>query len=331
MARFAAEKEIAIDAVLKGCQVAQLAVKTLISQDTITKKDNSPVTIADFSVQAVVNSIVLSKFSGDPIVAEEKSKDLEPNAELRGKVVNLVNSVLEKPLTEKQVLDAIDAGSFSGGRSGRFWTLDPIDGTKGFLRNEQYAVCLALIEEGKVVLGVLGCPNLPLDLKKPDGEKGSLFYAVEGQGAFTRGFNEPNFRGISVSKTSDPKETAFLESVEAGHTKHDDAQKIGSLLGITAEPVRMDSQAKYAALSRGDAAIYLRLPTSASYQEKIWDHAAGNVIVREAGGGVVDTKGQPLDFGLGRTLSANKGVIAANASILPAVIDAVGKVLYPSS
>lgn len=63
------------------------------------------------------------------------------------------------------------------------WTLDPIDGTKGFLRGEQYAVCLALIVDSRVELGVMGCPNLPHDLTKPDGPRGAIFVAVRGQGA----------------------------------------------------------------------------------------------------------------------------------------------------
>ncbi len=64
------------------------------------------------------------------------------------------------------------------------WTLDPIDGTKGFLRGEQFAVCLALIIDGEGQLGVMGCPNLPVDFKNPEGEKGCLFVAEKGQGAF---------------------------------------------------------------------------------------------------------------------------------------------------
>ena len=63
------------------------------------------------------------------------------------------------------------------------WTLDPIDGTKGFLRGEQYAVCLALLVDAKVQVGIMGCPNLPLDASKPDGPKGCLFIAVRGHGA----------------------------------------------------------------------------------------------------------------------------------------------------
>jgi 3'-phosphoadenosine 5'-phosphosulfate (PAPS) 3'-phosphatase len=64
------------------------------------------------------------------------------------------------------------------------WALDPIDGTKGFLRGEQFAVCLALIVDGQVQLGVMGCPNLPVDATNQDGEKGCLFITVKGQGAF---------------------------------------------------------------------------------------------------------------------------------------------------
>jgi 3'(2'), 5'-bisphosphate nucleotidase len=62
------------------------------------------------------------------------------------------------------------------------WTLDPIDGTKGFLRGEQYAVCLALIVDSQVEVGVIGCPNLPHDLNGNLEDKGVLFVAIKGQG-----------------------------------------------------------------------------------------------------------------------------------------------------
>ena len=63
------------------------------------------------------------------------------------------------------------------------------------------------------------------------------------------------------------------------------------------------------------------------YQEKIWDHAAGDLIVREAGGQVTDIYGNRLDFSKGRTLAANKGVVAAPKAIQDQVIDAVKVVL----
>lgn len=68
------------------------------------------------------------------------------------------------------------------GRLG-IWALDPIDGTKGFLRGDQYAVCLALMVDGKVQAGALGCPNLPVDPANPDGEKGIMLSVERGRGA----------------------------------------------------------------------------------------------------------------------------------------------------
>lgn len=97
------------------------------------------------------------------------------------------------------MLTAIDRGQYEGGSHGQHWTLDPIDGTKGFVRGGQYAICLALIEDGRVQLGVLGCPNLPVEqghlyeatesigVGTPNdgiGERGVLFVATRGQGAY---------------------------------------------------------------------------------------------------------------------------------------------------
>ncbi len=90
----------------------------------------------------------------------------------------------------------------------------------------------------------------------------------------------------------------------------------------------MDSQAKYASLSRGDGDVYLRLPVGdGSYQEKIWDHAAGSLLVEEAGGRVSDIRGKDLNFGVGRTLRENKGVVASRKELHDQVIDAVRKAL----
>ena len=103
---------------------------------------------------------------------------------------------------------------------------------------------------------------------------------------------------------------------------------------MTSSSLRMDSQAKYCALaaqspsdssspgSGGD--VYLRLPVAGrGYQEKIWDHASGYLLVHEAGGIVSDSYGGNLNFGLGRTLGENKGVVAAGQSIHARVIEAI--------
>lgn len=99
------------------------------------------------------------------------------------------------------------------------------------------------------------------------------------------------------------------------------------MLKITTLPVRIDSQCKYAVLARGDAGIYLRVPTRADYQEKIWDHAGGSLLIEEAGGKICDVNGFDLDFSQGRTLKNNKGIVATNGIIHDSVMIAVRKVL----
>jgi 3'(2'), 5'-bisphosphate nucleotidase len=89
----------------------------------------------------------------------------------------------------------------------------------------------------------------------------------------------------------------------------------------------MDSQCKYAAVARGDASIYLRLPRDSSYRETIWDHAAGAIVVREGGGRVSDVHGEPLNFGTGRLLRLNKGIVATNGVLHREVLRAVASVL----
>jgi 3'(2'), 5'-bisphosphate nucleotidase len=67
-----------------------------------------------------------------------------------------------------------------------------------------------------------------------------------------------------------PDELNFLESVEAAHSSHSFAARIAHFLDIKKEPTRMDSQAKYCALARGDGGVYVRMPTGVGYIEKIW-------------------------------------------------------------
>ncbi len=322
------ERRVAIEAVRKACALCRQVRATLVSEETMAKQDKSPVTVADFGAQAVVISRLLATFPEDRVVGEEDAADLRAASgrEIREKVVQHVR-LIETALVEDDILSAIDHGKYAGGPRGRHWTLDPIDGTKGFLRGEQYAVALALIEDGQVVLGVLGCPNLPVDAANAAGPQGCLFVASRGAGVQMQALDTEEVRPIRVTAIAEPGEASFCESVESGHSAHDDAARIAQLLGVTAPPCRMDSQCKYAAVARGDASIYLRLPTRADYQEKIWDHAAGCIIVQEAGGRVSDVHGRPLDFSIGRTLRDNQGVVATNGLLHDAVIAATRQVL----
>ncbi|HID24522.1 MAG TPA: 3'(2'),5'-bisphosphate nucleotidase, partial [Planctomycetaceae bacterium] len=121
-------------------------------------------------------------------------------------------------------------------------------------------------------------------------------------------------------------EACLCESVESGHTAQELAAEIARRLGLTCPPLRLDSQAKYAVVSRGEADLYLRLPTRTDYREKIWDHAGGVLLVEEAGGRVTDVTGRPLDFSQGRKLQRNRGVVATNGRLHEAVLEALQSV-----
>jgi HAL2 family 3'(2'),5'-bisphosphate nucleotidase len=303
------ELQVAIDAVRQAAELCR-AVQSEITPEVLAKKDRSPVTVADFGSQAIICRAVHSAFPNDPIVAEEDSSDLAgpENAAVLDQVLRRVQAQ-GIDVDARRVCEWIDRGhtrSFSD----RFWTLDPIDGTKGFLRGEQYAVSLALIVRGTIELGVLGCPNLPFDAAE---SRGAIFVATRGHGARALPFHGTGTGiPIRVSTRADAEGARFCESVESGHSSHGDAAALANRLQITTPPLRMDSQAKYAVVARGEAEFYLRLPTRADYREKIWDHAGGMILVTEAGGTVTDITGKPLEFTHGSELVENQGVIVSN-------------------
>lgn len=352
------ELEIATLAVKRASLLTKKLSDSIAStrkSGTQTKDDKSPVTIGDYAAQAIINHAIKLNFPKDEIVGEEDSDTLRIETEeansLNSKILEIITEVQDQTAKLDSrlgrldqlpiIFDSIDLGNSQGGSKGRFWALDPIDGTKGFLRGDQFAVCLALIEDGKVVLGVIGCPNLPdiiLSNENQTGVVGGLFSAVKGIGAFyTALFEENDFtplalqQNIKMKQTTSPSELKVVEGVEKGHSSHSTQSKIKGILGLDSDTVHrqtinMDSQVKYCVLAKGQADIYLRLPVSETYREKIWDHAAGNILVYESGGQVGDVSGKELNFGEGRLLNS-KGVIAGNKSVFSKVIEAVDEVL----
>jgi HAL2 family 3'(2'),5'-bisphosphate nucleotidase len=317
------ERAAALEAVRSASAMCAAAQGRLVAGDTLTKGDESPVTVADFAAQAVVVAALTERLGIVELVGEEDPDDLASAdcSTLRDGVTSLVAGQLGRQVSDEQVLDWIGAGG-SDGATGRYWTVDPIDGTKGFLRGDQYAIALALIEDGEVVLGALGCPNLP----GADGSTGAVFLTTDsGTEAYPTAGSAG--RPVRVAEPASLAAARFCESVESGHSDHDDSARIAERLGITAEPYRIDSQCKYAAVARGDASIYLRLPTRPDYREKIWDHAAGKFVVECAGGVVTDVDGRPLDFRHGRRLEQNRGIVATDGRYHDEVLAAVAAVL----
>ena len=306
------EKQIALQAVTAAAQLCERVRREIVPQ-AIEKDDRSPVTLADFGSQAIICRILREAFPQDPIVAEEDAIALrQPDmAAILGQVTNYVKGIIPEA-TSETVPEWIDQGN--GSVASRYWTLDPIDGTKGFLRKDQYAIALALVENGDVKVGALACPALAL----PEGaEPGILFAAVRGQGATRMALQGGFIQPIQVTTPEAKSAFRFVESVEAGHGHQSLQAAVAQAVGIHQPSIRMDSQAKYGAVACGEAVLYLRLPSpkTPNYREKIWDHAAGVIVVEEAGGRVTDMQGQPLDFSQGATLVNNQGIVASNGTI----------------
>jgi HAL2 family 3'(2'),5'-bisphosphate nucleotidase len=334
------ELAVAIQCVREAARLCR-SVAREISPEVLAKKDKSPVTVADFGSQALICRALAEAFPLDPVIAEEDAVELKrpENANILEQVLRHVGAVRCETVAGagdnidgELVCRWIDHGGGSDYRQ-RFWTLDPIDGTKGFLRGEQYAVALALVVDGQVMVAALACPNLSGETSDGHVERrtnsgGSIFHAASGQGAYvvadkSAGGDVPGPMAITVSRRDQPADVRFCESVEAGHSAQGDAASVAARIGIIAPPLRMDSQAKYAVVARGEADLYLRLPTRVDYREKIWDHAAGALIVTEAGGVVTDITGRPLEFHHGRELAANRGVIVSNGPLHARIIEAV--------
>ena len=293
----------------------------------LSKSDRSPVTVADFASQAVVARMLKEALPEDPLVAEEDSHVLQkPEERERLTAVTEFVQRIFPDEDEETVCSHIDVGRAEP--SLRYWTLDPIDGTKGYLRGGQYVVALALIENGQVKLGALGCPNLSVDLQPDIGGEGASLIAVKGGGAWVFGMEGDETNRLRVSDVDRGVDARILRSFAAEHTDPDKQERLVTSLGTSHEAVHMDSQAKYALLAagRGDLIFRLVSPERPDYEEFIWDQAAGSLIVTEAGGRVTDLNGRDLDFSSGRQLSNNVGVVASNGVLHEQALRALQKV-----
>ncbi len=319
---FSREVQFAIDLVCEASSLAESTRQGGLPAELV-KSDRTPVTVADYAIQALAARRLLEEFGETRLVAEESADELQ-RPEGR-EVLKHVAGILEAD--EELVCDWI--GRSQAETKGRIWVLDPIDGTKGFLRGGQYAVALALLENHEVMAGVLGSPGL-VTRHSPAG--GSLTVAVRDEGVWGAPLENPKeLQKISVSELRDPGEARVLRSVESGHTNERQMQELRDALGVGPDPILMDSQAKYAALASGSGDLLVRLisPHYPRYKEKIWDQAAGTFMVEEAGGRVTDLDGKRLDFSQGIALNRNRGILASNGHLHELALASVARVEAP--
>ncbi len=302
------------------------SVQSKITPDVLEKDDRSPVTVADFASQAVICRAIGAAFPGDPIIGEEESSTLS-----RGENAPFLDRILAElrgvgiETCGKEACAWIDRAS---SKRIRLAVLDSRPDRWHERLSSQRAVChLAGPDRRGTNPGrPPGLPQLAVRAGQAHGSARSFtrFAAAEAGrspwkamahgGRFMPARNRTRGRPVFASRSNRPiRHRAFRP-------------RWPRFLGITREPLRLDSQAKYAVVARGEAEIYLRLPAKFGYKEKIWDHAGGVLLVEEAGGCVCDVMGQPLEFNHGYELLANRGIVAANRPLHPRVISALHEI-----
>lgn len=344
---YAREQHLAELAVLRA-SILTKRVQSTVSE--ISKDDNSPVTIADFAAQALLIGALRDAFPDDAFLGEEDSTALRADESLCNRVHELVLSAadvadsgaggapLPKPTSVDEMLHLIDLGGRgTGGDKGRFWCMDPVDGTKQFLRGQQYAVSLSLIEDGREVVGVLGCPNVSADMTRISEENvdktgfGIMLTAVRGRGATLRTMALGGLEDalpLNIPKPSSSDKLHIVDCADCHVTRHDVIAKLADTFKAKFPNIEVwSSHIRYAALMVGGGNTLFWVPASPESRMHIWDHAGAQLIFTELGGRVTDLDGKAMDFGAGRDLNRNRGLVVTRGDAHTALRTAMNRII----
>ncbi|KAL2174426.1 uncharacterized protein P884DRAFT_263765 [Thermothelomyces heterothallicus CBS 202.75] len=316
----------------------------------VVKDDLSPVTVADFAIQALLRRALGNAFPDDGFVGEESADELRQNRRLLSRVLAVLAQCGASALFRDadDLCDAIDScTTLTPGAAGptRIWVFDPIDGTKTYIRHEQYAINVALLEAGRQVVSVVACPLLSVDATAPVTDrsvdptgKGCILYAVRGHGAHIRplfgdaGAVQPRQLPRHADEATSPDHLrsvtcwALLDSgVDSVHERVAEQLKVPfpgcDLLGWVP---------RWAVMAMGAANMTVWVYRRRDRYAKIWDHAGAMLLFEEVGGMITDVHGKEIDLTAGRKLKANFGFVAAPRSLHPLVLRAVHDVLKTS-
>jgi 3'(2'), 5'-bisphosphate nucleotidase len=215
-----------------------------------TKADKSPVTDADQAAELIIAAGLRALTPGIPVVAEE-----------------------EMAAGEVPKLDTRQSGG------GPFWLVDPLDGTKEFIkRNGEFTVNIALIEKGRPTLGIVLAPATE-----------TLWRGAAGLGADKR----ERGGAFTAITTRTPPPQGLTACASRSHAIYSDLDIWFRNNNLTvADRIQAGSSLKFCLIAEGKADIYPRFgPTNE------WDTAAGQGVLEAAGGEVVTTDDRPLLYG----------------------------------
>ncbi|EFY86017.1 hypothetical protein J3459_008252 [Metarhizium acridum] len=345
---FAKELAISFGALRKAAQLSQ-SIVSAADKGVIEKDDLSPVTVADFAVQALLIATFRHAFPGDQFVGEEDASSLRHNELLLGRVWDLLQRIrvdedaasCALPQSKEHVCQLIDlAGSTApGGKgSGRIWVFDPIDGTKTYVRGELYAINIALLVDGEQVLGSVGCPNMSMDAVAPlkndnidPRGQGCIVFAARGHGAYVRSIkasgNDVAVRQLSpAARSGDIRFVTCVGMVDSAMDGVHEvvADRLGAAFpGCDLVPWVLRWATLALGLGNTTVWVYRRRDRYA----KVWDHAGAMLLFQETGGKITDVLGRRINLAAGRKMSANFGFVAAPEHLHAKVLDTVHQVL----
>ncbi|CAA0835967.1 Putative PAP-specific phosphatase- mitochondrial [Striga hermonthica] len=360
-AKYSEHLQAAVDVVERACRLCVDVQKSLFANDgkVVEKLDQTPVTIADFGVQALVSLEMGKLFPSIPLVAEEDSGFVRQNnlVDVVVQVVNDKSSLRDEAFSQDDVLKAIDRGGkdayLFGQEPATYWILDPIDGTRGFVKGSEalYVVGLALVVEGEIVLGVMGCPNWQDGDSRPevegkentDSRSGIIMISHVNWGTWrTTLWNTQNsdtklahkWTRCLVDSLHDVHEARFCIpesqtweslplSTQFNATTHADNVGENNVLLL---PACCGSLCKYLMVASGRASVFfLRARTKSVI--RVWDHAVGVICILEAGGKVTDWNGSKLDFSADQTgrrvLYPSGGILVSNDSLHNQILEVI--------
>jgi len=256
------------------------------------KKDDSPVTLADFASQIFIISTIKKYFPEDQIIAEEESSVfIDSDAE------NIIKKCYTSlNITFEEIL--IETLNYRGSSSKRQWTVDPIDGTKGFQKSLAYAIGIGFMIQAEPTICAIGVPNYK-------NTNLTIFSAEKNNGAKIS-YGDQNFSKISVSNKKEIKKFRICHSL---HYNKPWVLNFVRSLGVT-NFIPLDSMAKLCMIADGSSELYIK-PMNMK-RSFTWDFLPGELLVKEAGGMITDIRGNPIQYINDKCKITAPGLIASN-------------------
>ncbi len=235
-----------------------------------TKADTTPVTIADHEAEEVLLAGLHKAAPGVPVIAEEE----------------------------------VAAGR-TPAIGDRFFLVDPLDGTRAFIRNSpEFTVNIGLIKAGSPTFGIIYAPALGLLFATLDPAHAVEVRIAPQDAATLEG------RELKPLNGRDPDLKALVAFASRSHAAESTDEFLKRL--PVAEKRRASSSLKFCLIARGEADLYARLGETSE-----WDTAAGHAILTAAGGSVTTLEGEPLGYGKSQARFANPNFIAWGRAPLP--------------